>query len=63
MKDFLGKELNVEDTVVFTFHRNALLYKGKIFSIKPKTVILVTNFNYHCVIRKSNVSARIIKIE
>ncbi len=60
MKDILGKELKEGDSVIFTFYRSETLYKSKIHRITPKTLIIGNDF--HCVIRKSNVAHRIIKI-
>ena len=62
MVDFLGKELNVGDEVVFTYYKCSDLYAGRIHSIKGKTIKIKTDTSYVMTIRKSGACGRIIKI-
>lgn len=52
MKDFLGQEVAVGDTVVLTAYSGSGLSKGTITKIDPKTVVIMTKGHWKGVTSK-----------
>ena len=60
--DATGKELKIGQSVYFTYYSNADLIRGKIVSIKPKTIIIKSMYAFPAIIRHSSVNTRVIII-
>jgi len=62
MKDARGIDLDLGDSILFTYWHQSDMYRGKIVRITPNTIVIKSKYYGTYSIRKSNVSARVVKI-